>query len=164
MNYSYSMMTRAIQGICSNVEASKIKFDYVVGLSRGGLIPAVRLSHCLNLELVPLRWSLRDHGTRDVSELSNILRDLSDDKKILMVDDLIDSGESIKVMMDQMSRMRGDLQLNLFDKTWEHNLSFAVLLFNTDQKKVRRPRFAYENFSRKERPEWINFWWEAKAA
>lgn len=164
MNYSYSMMARAIQGICSNVEASKIKFDYVVGLSRGGLVPAVRLSHCLNLELVPLRWSLRDHKARDVSELSNILRDLSDDKKILMVDDLIDSGESIKVMMDQMSRMRGDLQLNLFDKTWEHNLSFAVLLFNTDQKKVRRPRFAYENFSRKERPEWINFWWEAKAA
>ena len=81
-----------------------------------------------------------------------------------MVDDLIDSGESIDVMLHQMARIRGQLQFNLFDKTWENNLDIAVLLFNTDQKKVRRPRFAYENFSRKERPEWINFWWEAKAA
>ena len=164
MNYSYSMMARAIHGICSNVEASKIKFDYIVGLSRGGLVPAVRLSHCLNLDLVPLRWSLRDHKARDVRILSNILSDLTEGKKILMVDDLIDSGESIDVMLHQMARIRGQLQFNLFDKTWENNLDIAVLLFNTDQKKVRRPRFAYENFSIKERPEWINFWWEAKAA
>ena len=34
--------------------------DVVVGLTRGGLVPAVQLSHMFNVPLIPLNISLRD--------------------------------------------------------------------------------------------------------
>jgi len=73
-----------------NVEklVSKIKnVDYVVGIPRGGLILAVTLSHKLDLK----------HMTVDHLEKLEDLNFLNyDRKKILIVDDISDSGQTLK--------------------------------------------------------------------
>ena len=73
-----------------NVEklVSKIKdVDYIVGIPRGGLILAVTLSHKLDLK----------HMTVDHLEKLEDLNFLNyDRKKILIVDDISDSGQTLK--------------------------------------------------------------------
>ena len=73
-----------------NIEklVSKIKnVDYVVGIPRGGLILAVTLSHKLDIK----------HMTVDHLEKLEDLNFLNyDRKKILIVDDISDSGQTLK--------------------------------------------------------------------
>jgi hypoxanthine phosphoribosyltransferase len=63
------------------IKKSKIKFDFIYGISRGGLIPATILSHKLNIELI-------DFSYLNTSWISH--------KKLLICDDLIDTGETVK--------------------------------------------------------------------
>jgi hypoxanthine phosphoribosyltransferase len=70
------LVDRLIQQIIESGE----QIDSICGLPRGGLIPAVMLSHKLNLPLV---------------EIENI------SKKTLIVDDICDSGETFVKLYDE---------------------------------------------------------------
>lgn len=70
----------------------RYRFDYIVAVSRGGLIPGVILSHKMNLPLYPVLWSTRDHEQRIT--YCDIAEDLSNGKTILLVDDINDSGKT----------------------------------------------------------------------
>jgi hypoxanthine phosphoribosyltransferase len=69
--------------------------DSIVGLSRGGLIPAVHLSHMFEVPLIPLRWSTRDFMHRDDDVLQSILSMADDGAELLIVDDIFDSGDTL---------------------------------------------------------------------
>ncbi len=51
--------------ICRDIMLSNWRPDYVVGLTRGGLIPAVMISHYFNVPCETLKISLRDGGECD---------------------------------------------------------------------------------------------------
>ena len=38
----------------------KTKYDSILGITRGGLIPAVKISHALNIPLQPVNYQTRD--------------------------------------------------------------------------------------------------------
>ena len=67
--------------------------DYIVGLGRGGLIPATLLSHYTNIPMQTLDVSLRDGGFK-VSNLG-MSEDAYEGKNILVVDDINDQGSTI---------------------------------------------------------------------
>lgn len=162
MDYSYGMMQRALDKLVIKIQESGYEYNEVYGISRGGVIPGLLLSYKLKLRFKPLAWSLRDNKTRDVIALKKLC-DTARDEPVLLVDDLVDSGDTIYDIIGSMRRQYSmDDQLNLFSEHNEckNNLHICTLLFNKDQKKVHRPKYCYEEFSRKERPEWINFWWE----
>ena len=46
--------------ICEKIEADGFKPDVIVGISRGGLIPGVMISHKLNIPFKPVHASTRD--------------------------------------------------------------------------------------------------------
>ena len=48
--------------ICRDVSNSGWRPDYIVGITRGGLIPAVMISHYLGVPMKSLDVSLRDGG------------------------------------------------------------------------------------------------------
>lgn len=50
-----------INKICRDITLSEWRPDYVVGLTRGGLLPAVMISHYLDVPCETLKISLRDH-------------------------------------------------------------------------------------------------------
>jgi len=66
----------AVRTIAHNVRASNIKLTHIKGLQRGGLIPAVMLSHELGLPMLE-------------SDLGRI------DDRVLVVDDICDSGKTL---------------------------------------------------------------------
>lgn len=70
---------RAIEKLADNIKASDITIEAITGLPRGGLIPAVLLSHKLDIPYI---------------DPSNELFEESDN--ILIVDDICDSGETLK--------------------------------------------------------------------
>lgn len=67
----------------------------IVGIQRGGLIPAVMLSHLFNVEMKPLRWQTRDQARyTDPDSLCRILYGCKPGQAILIVDDIADSGKT----------------------------------------------------------------------
>lgn len=61
--------------------SSKTNIEYVTGVPRGGLIPAVMLSHYMNKKF---------KSYNEVIEMTNNVR-----QKVLVVDDISDSGETL---------------------------------------------------------------------
>lgn len=80
------------------VSAENSNIDYIVGISRGGLIPAVIMSHQMGLPLVPVQWSTRDHSQR-MHNLT-IAEDLQRGATILLVDDINDSGKTFLELIE----------------------------------------------------------------
>lgn len=74
------------------------KIETIVGLTRGGLMPAVILSHMLNIPMVAVQYSSKD-GHGDNKNHQNVLPDL-DGKSILLVDDICDSGRTLREVHD----------------------------------------------------------------
>lgn len=144
MFYSYQDFHSDCKKIADDIIMSGKQIDYIVGVVRGGAMPAVCLSHLLELPMRCVSWStfhpqqMREHAL-DVSE------DIGDGKTILLVDDIIDSGRTIEELLDDWEQPRDKLLI-------------AALMHNTDQNIT--PDFVGRQFSRKERTEWIDFWWE----
>ena len=69
-------------------------YKKIVGISRGGLIPGVIISHALDIPFEPLQWQTRDGDLKDT--LSIALKSTEDPNDILFVDDICDSGLTIK--------------------------------------------------------------------
>lgn len=68
----------------------------IVGLSRGGLVPAIILSHVFDVQMVPIMWSARDHAMELLPYVViEHLRGIAErGGQILVVDDIADSGKS----------------------------------------------------------------------
>ena len=75
--------------------------DVVIGLSRGGLIPAVILSHYLGKPFIPVVFSGADGNGDDKQQTSlSLLPELDINKKYLIVDDICDSGDTLTKMVN----------------------------------------------------------------
>lgn len=149
IKYTKKQFDNDIDILVRKIKKSKVEFSYIVALSRGGLIPGVVLSHKLGLRLVPISWSTRDHEERE----SNcwVPEDINDGHKVLVVDDIIDSGEALKTLFE-------DWQSSVCNKLDYSNVYIASLIYNKDQSIV--PEFYGTKISRKKTPEWFQFWWE----
>jgi len=149
IKYKKSQFDKDIDTLVRKIKRSKVKYSYIVALSRGGLIPGVILSHKLGLKLVPVTWSTRDSGEKE----SNcwVPEDINNGHKVLVVDDIIDSGEALKTMFE-------DWQSSVSNKLNMENVYVATLIYNKDQGIV--PQFYATKISRKKTPEWFEFWWE----
>ena len=80
-----------------HIKNMNTKYDLIIGISRGGLIPAVMLSHYLGVPLLPISYSASD-GAGDNKEQTNIeiLPSFDEGTKILIIDDICDTGNTLK--------------------------------------------------------------------
>jgi len=78
-------------------------FTHIVGVSRGGLVPATIISYELGLPLAVVKVSSYE-GTTKKSIMGNInqLFDLPKNCKLLVVDDICDTGETIEWIEKQL--------------------------------------------------------------
>lgn len=88
--------------------ANAMQFDCIIGLLRGGAIPAVWLAHNLNLPLrmVGLHTREKDGTMKYIAEFYNdIKHELNNfvyEKNVLIVDDICDTGRTVSMLMDYM--------------------------------------------------------------
>jgi len=133
----------AVDLIASDIRKSNIQFHKIYGIARGGLPLAVALSHKLNVPMDVVKWSLRDFKDRDLGNLPN---DLFAGKKVLLVDDIIDSG----VTMHEISFNLGE-----YNST---DLKIACWIYNVDQD--IKPDYFADSIDRSVDKTWFEFWWE----
>lgn len=146
--------------IARKMESDNWKPDYIVGLTRGGLLPAVLLSHWLKVPCYTLKVSLRD-GIDD-SEINCWMSEdaygySADPKRILIVDDINDSGATFNWIKNdwRSSCLPNDIK---WDTVWHNTVKFATLVDNlASDAKVD---YNATEINKEEHDVWMVFPWE----
>jgi uncharacterized protein len=149
-----------VNKICRDIVISDWKPDYIVGLSRGGLIPAVMISHYLNIPMRPLEVSLRDGG-QCVSDLGMAEDAFGHEnlKNILIVDDINDTGATFNwIMKDWPSGCFPDDPT--WEEVWNDNVRFAVIVDNLASKCEAPMDYVGKEINKAENDVWVDFPWE----
>jgi xanthine phosphoribosyltransferase len=161
--------------ICRDIANSNWRPDYVVGITRGGLLPAVMISQYFNVPCETLKVSLRDHGGENATE-SNLwmasdafcyemydpMSSTDGRKRILIVDDINDTGATINwILNDWQSGCLPDDPL--WNEVWNNNVRFATVFDNLASKAQVKMDYVGEEINKAETPVWIDFpfedWW-----
>jgi hypoxanthine phosphoribosyltransferase len=169
-----------IEMLCLNVvkQISRDQWvpDYVVGITRGGLIPAVLLSNWFDCKMQTLKVSLRDDaecesncwmaeeavGYVPMEERgeSGTTIDPSYRKNILIVDDINDTGSTL-------NWIKQDWQSSVFpknsawDAVWDNNVRVAVLYNKESSRSEINVRYSGTDITEDNDPGWIVFPWES---
>jgi len=138
MKYTFDNYLKDINVLYNKIVKSGVKYDLIVGVKRGGLVPAVHLSNLLDVPMQTLSWSSK--GIRDSSNQHLIT---SKDKNVLLVDDIIDEGHTIA---------------EIHQTYWK--MDTAVLIYNCINRFNLVPTYAAWTINREELPQWIDYWWE----
>jgi hypothetical protein len=135
--------------------------NLVVGLTRGGLLPATLLSHRLGVRMNSLDVSLRDGSGegKPILTMSNIPVYMTHTSKILIVDDINDSGETFEwIRTDWLSRSASN-DLMGYGKEWPSDIiKFAALLHN--EPSTSTTDVYAKTINKDIDPQWIVFPWE----
>jgi len=118
--------------------------DNILAIGRGGYIPGVYLSQWLKKPLYTYHYSLRDMNRSD--EFTHDLVTACTNKKILVIDDICDNGNTFKIINQLLD------QLNCESK-------FACLIYNIGEKNFEPDYWGLE-INKREKPEWIVYPWE----
>ncbi len=174
--------------LCREITNSNWKPDYIVGLTRGGLVPAVMISHYFNIPMHTLSVSLRDSNNgpesnlwmaedalgpqtperyidneNDISGIMSAAADLleigSTYKNILIVDDINDSGATINWIMNDW-RSSCFPNDDSWDEVWNQNVKFAVVIDNLSSKCSVKMDYVGMEVNKAENDVWVDFPWE----
>ena len=157
--YSWKDVEGACLDIARQVVASHWRPDYIVGITRGGAIPAVMLSQFFDIPMRPLQVSLRDGGdcVSDLGMAEDAFGHEEDPKNILIVDDINDQGSTIAwIKQDWPSGCFPDH--NQWTKTWGHNVRFATLTNNLASKET--VDYSVWEVNKMEEDCWLVYPWE----
>lgn len=144
MKYNYEMFSEDVNNLVHQIMSKGDRIDYIVGIVRGGSIPAVCLSHHLEIPMRNVSWSTF-HPEQMKECALDIAEDVHEGKKILLVDDIVDSGRTIMELLTDWNCKREQIKI-------------ASLIYNTSQPVV--PDFYARTINRDTYKDWVYFWWE----
>jgi uncharacterized protein len=154
--YSWQQVEGAVLEIARQMSAHNWMPDYIVGLTRGGLVPANLLSQYTGVKMHTLNVSLRDGGGNE----SNLwmAEDAFKGKKILIVDDINDTGATIDwIKKDWPSGcFPNDPEWN---QIWGDTVRFAVLTHN-QASEFKDPDYSVWNVNKADKDCWLVYPWE----
>ena len=155
--YSWQDVEDQTQEILRQLQHDAWRPDYVVGLTRGGLVPANLISQYLEVPMECLKVSLRDDHSQPESNLW-MAEDAFEQRRILIVDDINDSGATL-------NWIREDWQSNnlpdnpKWEEIWNDTVRFAVLV-NNESSEYKRIDYSAVDLNKAEEDCWIVFPWE----
>lgn len=146
--------------ICREISLSDWRPEIIVGITRGGLFPAVLISHYFDVPMQALHISLRDNDENCESNLW-LAEDAYNGKNILVVDDINDSGATINWLMQDWQcgcHPSNDRWVSI----WNNNVKFAAIIDNTASACKLTMDFVGEEINKQDN-DWIVFpyesWW-----
>jgi len=160
--YTWRDVEHHTQEILRQIHADDWQPDYVVGLTRGGLVTANLISQYLGCRMETLKVSLRD----DTECESNLWmaedafgHEMERPKRILIVDDINDTGATLNYI-------REDWPSGCFPddacwtEVWGSNVRVAVLVDNESSKSEIPVSYSAVDINKAEQDSWIVFPWE----
>lgn len=153
MKYSYYTnkdLTEGIHKLARAVTIDDFKPQLIVGVLRGGIIPAVYLSHWFGCSLASTSWTTRDDAVVNNETIDDeVYEAIASNKHVLLIDDICDSGLTLKQIFE-----------NIKEKTELHrNLKSAVLHYNIGQDAFE-PDYYHLEINNEDDPSWVVYPWE----
>lgn len=148
---AYDDFLAMVHALSRQIDGSEWTPDFIVGIGRGGLVPAVYISHALDLPMLSI-----DHSSKVVGFADELLGKVAGKSKqgtrLLFIDDINDSGSTIVYI-------RKLLEANGCDGG---NIRFAVLINNRRSQAV--VDYDAQAINRDEDKRWFVFPWESVGA
>ena len=155
-NFGWDTITSMSLKLADQVRKSNWRPDYIVGLTRGGLVPAVLLSHELEVPCETLKVALRDGEEQEHNYA--MAEDAYNGKKILIVDDINDTGETLHwIQKDWPDGCYPDDER--WNSVWGDNVRVAVL-HNNNPSKFTNVTYVASEIDKEKDPSWIVYPWE----
>lgn len=189
LTVNWNDLQNLVSKICRDISLTDWRPDYIVGITRGGLLPAKMISHYFNVPMHALGVSLRDVNSSNgpesnlwmaedafgypkqeieveedniegIFEAADELLSMVDNyKNILIVDDINDSGATFNWIMEDWRS--GCLPHDpSWDEVWNGNVKFAVLFDNLASECKVKMDFAGTEINKAEKDVWVDFPYE----
>ena len=160
--YTWCDVEHHTQEILRQICSDSWRPDYVVGLTRGGLVPANLISQYLGCRMETLKVSLRD----DTECESNLWmaedafgHNMEHPKNILIVDDINDTGATLNYIREDWPS--GCFPDNpRWTEVWGSNVRVAVLVDNESSKNEIPVSYSAVDINKAEQDVWLVFPWE----
>jgi hypoxanthine phosphoribosyltransferase len=174
--YDWNNIESQVSDICRRISVSRFKPDYVVGLTRGGNIPATMISHWFNCRCEALKVSLRDDSglgpesnlwmaedafgyvPQEEQAVYKSRWDIARRKNILIVDDINDSGATFAWIKQDWQSGCLPNEVDAWNSVWAHNVKFVSLVENTASEFTSD--YSAVEINKAEEDCWIVFPWE----
>jgi hypoxanthine phosphoribosyltransferase len=147
---SYARFLAELEAVAAQIEADDWRPDFLVGIGRGGLVPAAYLSHRIGIAMLSVDHSSGEVGFGD-ELLEKLAAKITAGGRILIVDDINDSGGTISYLRAAIAAKSHDPQ----------GLRVAVLIHNVRSRAKAEYRGC--EIDRDHDKSWYVFPWEALA-
>lgn len=141
MFYRYKDFVAGIEQISEEISISGKFYHYIIGICRGGLIPATTLSYRLNIPLIPI--TINTHGLEKPLIDMEAIKFIHPTQNIVVVEDIVDTGHTIKILQEN----------------WKHpSMDIACLVYNEAQ--PLEVQYKHKIINKVKDPSWVTFWWD----
>ena len=141
MWYGWKEMRRDVNVLCREIILNKFEPQVIVGLSRGGLVPGVMMSHWFNKPFKPVQAALRDFA-----EWEDYLPRKTDER-VLIVDDICDSGETFEKISEHIHKNNSKCDVRFASLIWNNECDWE-------------PHYYAQEMAKDSENIWLVFSWE----
>ncbi len=146
----YERFLEEVETLAGAIEADSWRPDFLVGIGRGGLVPAAYLSHRTGIQMLSVDHSSGEVGFGD-ELLDKLAAKIRGGLNILIVDDINDSGGTIRYLRAAIEAKSAD----------PAGLRVAVLVHNVRSR--AQAEYHGSEIDRDQDKRWYVFPWEAVA-
>jgi hypoxanthine phosphoribosyltransferase len=160
ITYDWDKVSNAVRDIAMSMYKDQWRPDYIVGITRGGLVPAVMLSHMTGIPMHTLCVQLAANGLEENTESNCWMSEDAfgyekDPKNILILDDINRGGDAMEwIMKDWQASCLPENEK--WDQIWHNSVRFASLLSSPNS--IVDTDYWSEELSEDEN--WVEFPWE----
>lgn len=130
----------------------------VVGITRGGLVPATMISHFLGVPMCSLDVSMSNDGPFGGQTTTWLPEEINNGHRFLVVDDINDTGATFAWIKKDWQTTVQFFEPNGSDWPWNH-IKFSALIHNRPS--PVRTDFAGMEINKDLDPSWVVFPWES---
>ena len=149
-HFEHEEFIAAVHALAAQIRSDEWQPTYIIGIGRGGLTPAVFLSHATGVPMLSVDVSAPVPAFNG-DLLTKLAERTRGGERLLFVDDINDSGGTIHALRQGLAAAGGDVAAT----------RFAVLIDNRSSRE--RVEYGFRQIDRQVDKDWFVFPWEAMA-